>query len=655
MATIPASAIVSVIPSVASAGGTALVENGLMLTTSYRVPTGTVQSFVTAAAVGAFFGLGSAEYAKALLYFGSFANASQYPATLLVAQWTPAATNAWLKSGPVNGLTIAQLAAITGSLTVTVDGYARTIASLNLSAATSYSSAATILQTAFNTSLPAGGVSAASGGTIASVSTTFSGQISGNVLTVTSAPTNPLVVGAIITVGATAGTQIEAQLSGTTGGIGTYAVQTAQLVASGTAFTATYGTLTLTGSNASGTFSVGQTLTGGTTTAGTQITALGTGIGAAGTYYVSPSQTVSAATITGTGSAVTVVYDSTSGSFFINSGVMVGGAPSTITQASGTAAAPLFLTTATGATQSQGAAAMTPGTYMTNLTAVTQNWASFFTLFDPDGGSANGPTQKLLFSQWTSQQNNRYAYLAWDTDVSPTISSPATTSLGYQAGVTLAYSGTVPIYDPSNFGYAAFVAGAIASINFNAVNGRTTLAFRSQTTITAAVTNQQVAANLLANGYNFYGAYATANANFAFFYNGSITGPFLWLDSFVNQIYMNNAIQLALMNLITQIGSIPYNSAGYAIIETACLGVIQQMISFGAIRTGVNLSSTEIINVNNAAGYRIDDTLTNQGWFFQVQPASPQVRQARTTPVIYFWYTDGQSVQQLTINSVEVQ
>ena len=64
MNAIPASAIVSVNPGVISAGGTGLSLNGLFLTSSTRVPVGTVASFPTYAAVLAYFGAGSARFLR---------------------------------------------------------------------------------------------------------------------------------------------------------------------------------------------------------------------------------------------------------------------------------------------------------------------------------------------------------------------------------------------------------------------------------------------------------------------------------------------------------------------------------------------------------------------------------------------------------------
>lgn len=69
MSTIPASEIVSVIPSVLPTGGDALDVVGMVLTTSTRVPIGTVQQFDSPAAVASYFGPTSHQAAFAAVYF----------------------------------------------------------------------------------------------------------------------------------------------------------------------------------------------------------------------------------------------------------------------------------------------------------------------------------------------------------------------------------------------------------------------------------------------------------------------------------------------------------------------------------------------------------------------------------------------------------
>lgn len=346
----------------------------------------------------------------------------------------------------------------------------------------------------------------------------------------------------------------------------------------------------------------------------------------------------------------TVAYDSQSAAFTFTSTTT--GASSAIGFATGTLATGLKLMQATGAVTSQGAVASTPAAAMTALTKLTQNWVSFMTTFDPDNGAGN--TQKMAFATWTSQQNNRYLYAVWDPDQSPTTTVPATSSLGYlvnQANM----SGVAPNFNDIN--KAAFLMGAIASIDFTQTAGRSTLSFKSQSGLAADVTDATIYQNLVANGYNCYGAFATANDQFTFYTPGQIAGQYNWIDSYIDQIWLNNQMQLAIMTGLTQSKSVPYNAVGDATIEAWLMDPINQAVNFGAIQQGVQLSAAQAQQVNTAAGRKIDSILSSRGWYLQVlaSTAPAQTRANRQSPPCSLWYMDGGSVQQLNLASVMVQ
>lgn len=572
MATIPASDIVRIVPGVLSAGGTAMALNGLLLTDSTRIPTTEVWSFGSADAVSSLFGPTAAETSLATTYFAGYDNSFVKPAALLMAQYNATAVRAYMRGGSVSGLSLAQLQALSGVLTITIDGTPVTSAAINLASATSFSRAAELMTVGLALTGPQ--------------TAAFTGSITATTLTVTA-------VG-------------------------------------------------------SGALSVGDEVRGGTVAAGTQITALGTGTGGTGTYTVSTSQTVASSSLTANVPVVT--YDTVTGSFVVISTTT--GAASTISYASGTLAASVKLTQATAAVLSQGAAALVPATAMANYVAQTQNWATFATSFNPDlSGNAN----KMLFAQWANGANNRYLYVGWDADAAPTASNNVPSSFG-RLCKDLEYAGVMAVYSPSNGAQrAAFIMGSVASFDFARLNGRATLAFRTQTGIVPDVTDATIANNLLANGYNYVGRYSTANDSFNILYNGQVSGPFLWADSFVVQIWLNNALQLALMNLLTSVGSIPYNSDGYNMIRASLADPIQQGANFGAFRAGVQLSSAQAAIANSLAGRRIDDVLFQTGWYLLIQDATAQTRAARGSPPCTFLYMDGQSVQAITLNSINVQ
>ena len=796
---IPASEIVQVNPGVIGAGGTGLQLNGLFLTTSFRVPAGTVQSFPNYASVAAFFGSNTAEANLAAIYFLGPNNSAIKPGAIFFAQYPQSLpVPAYLQSGPVSGLSLAQLQALSGTLIVTIDGEVFTSSTINLASATSFSAAAALIQaglaaieatvtgsisvgnaTTSNSIISgtpvgnvSGNISAATANVTASIATgpspiaavmavtaladgkvypgaTISGgnvtsavvvaqlngaangignysinvaqtvgsetislaygnltvsvlnsgtvtigdgisaagmtanslitaQISGtpngvgsyalnpsqtvanitagivapagNILTVANITAGAILPGAVLSGGGVAaGTTVTSQLTGTTGGNGTYQVTDSQYVSQAAiAAVSPNGLLNVT-NVANGTLAIGQTINGVNVQPNTYIVSEGTGAGGTGTYVVNPSQTVAATTLT-CGAAL-VSYDSQSGSFFIKGGQW--GASGSIGYASGTLAPSINLTQATGAILSQGAALGSPISFMNTVVNQTQNWFSFQTVFDPV------TADKVSFANWANSQDVEYLFINSSQDAALLAPNPTSTSI-YQI-IAAGYSGVLNIYDPNvklnGPTIGAFCASWAASLDFEGAPGRSTLAFRSQSGLPAGVTTASAAQQLAANGCNFYGSYGTANANFVFLSNGSVTGPFLWADTYADAVWIKNALQLAMMTLLTTVGVIPYNSVGDGLIEAAAATPIQQFGAYGGYQPGVQLSPLQIAEVNASAGKNIGATLSTRGWYLSSNAAGTpaNVRASRGSPVINFWYVDGQSIQQITIGSLVVQ
>jgi hypothetical protein len=176
---------------------------------------------------------------------------------------------------------------------------------------------ASILQTATITGLGTG-----TGGTgtytltYTGSTASFTGSISGTTLTVTAVASGSIIVGQVLTGNsATSGTTISSQLTGTAGGVGTYAVSISQTRTSGD-FTGTYtlasttlsilSTIMTVTAVASGTLSIGQFLTGTGVAFSTTITAFGTGSGNTGTYTLNSAQYFASTTVSASAGTVTV-------------------------------------------------------------------------------------------------------------------------------------------------------------------------------------------------------------------------------------------------------------------------------------------------------------------------------------------------------------
>lgn len=144
---------------------------------------------------------------------------------------------------------------------------------------------------------------------------TFSvtGSIADDVLTVTAVGSGVVAKGSTISgSGIASGTTILGQISGTTGGVGTYRVSIPEQTVASTTVSGTYGTLTV-ASGLTGTIAVGDTVAGSGVTAGTTVTALGTGTGGLGTYIVTPTQTVGSEALTVASNVETKWYARSSG------------------------------------------------------------------------------------------------------------------------------------------------------------------------------------------------------------------------------------------------------------------------------------------------------------------------------------------------------
>ncbi|MHB8272819.1 DUF3383 family protein [Bradyrhizobium sp.] len=658
MSTIPASLYVAVTPSVLPAGGEQLDVITLVGSASNRVPIGAVYSFATGPSVTSFFGSGSAEdivanggAGKGSGYFGGFTGADVIPGAILFAQYNQAAVSAYIWGGNAGAaLTLAQLQALSGSLTVVMDGYSHVISSISLASYNSFSAAAAGIQAAFTDPTEASFT--------ASIGANFTGSQSGINLTTTSV-TGIISVGDVIAgTGVTAGTTIISQTSGPAGGAGVY-VTSVSGTASSASCTASSTVLDIT-VDTDHTIAVGQTVTGSGVAAGTIITAQLTGTaGQSGTYRISgAAQLVASEAMTGVATAPVVTFDSLSGAFIITSGIT--GVPSTAAFATGTLAAPLLLTQATGAFLSQGAAGQTPAQFMNGVVAVTTNFVCYKTSFDPDGGSGN--TLKQAFAAWKNAYPNRYAYVVGDTDVLAVANPPQTETLGYILANN-GDSGTFLITENAGTNVGSFVCGAAASIDFEETNGRITFAYKNQPGLVASVVTATQAVNAggnpqvngsFGNGYNYFGAVGAANQNFLWLQRGTVTGPFKWFDSYINQIWWNNLLQNTLLNFLGNIKSVPFNQAGAGLIEQALASPIQAGLNFGAAAPGT-ISSTQIAEVNTAAGANIAGTLQTQGYYLQVLQQSATVRGNRGPWAITLWYLDRGSCQSISLSSIAVE
>lgn len=488
---IPASQIVSVNPSVLSAGGSPLSMNGVFLSENTNLPTGQAVSFATADSVGEYFGFTSKEYQAAAIYFKGFDGSSIKPSTMIFFAYNKETEGAFLLGSSLKSMSLTALKKIIGSISIVIDGEEKSSESIDLSTVKSFSNAAELI----------------------------------------------------------------------------------------------------------------SSLLGG----------------------------------------VTVTFDTQLQAFKMASSTT--GTASTIAFATGTIADALGLTENAGAVISQGSNTATPTETMQSVTNATLNWATFTTITEPT------LEEKLEFAKWSNDQNQRFLYVGWGFEGAAT-QSGNTTSFGAQLKGS-EYNGATAIY--GGLDKAAFLCGTVASINFTEKQGRITVKFKGQSGLTPDVTDATIAKNLEENGYNYYGAWATANDRFLFMSPGQLSGKWKWIDSFVNQIRINSQLQLALITLLMNSKSIPYNETGIALQRAACTDPINEALNFGSIQTGINLSEQQKSIVNNVTGIDAATQIEINGYYLYIGRPSAQTRGNRESFPMSLYYTDGGSLHSVNLASINIQ
>ncbi len=347
------------------------------------------------------------------------------------------------------------------------------------------------------------------------------------------------------------------------------------------------------------------------------------------------------------GAGVTVAYSSLTRAWTITSPTT--GADSGISFASAPAsgadfASLLNLTEQAGAVVSPGMDALSHAANMEAILDLTENFVCFTTVRQPTEADA------LALAQWASGKGVAYLYIYWDND--PNLLQPNNTATIAAALKEANAGATCGVWN--SLAYAAMIMGTAASIDWERRNGTITFAFKAQDGLAANVVTGANAINLEAQNMNFMGDYATRNDQFIFLYPGRMFGSWTWIDTYLNAVWLNNALQVACMAGFERTPRVPYTDEGYALVRAWLQDPVNRALYSGIIDTGVTLSESQKAELTREAGRDISGELFTDGYVIQVNDPAPAVRQKRESPECSVWYTYGGSVHRLDIASTAV-
>lgn len=294
----------------------------------------------------------------------------------------------------------------------------------------------------------------------------------------------------------------------------------------------------------------------------------------------------------------------------------------------------LCLTENQGAVLWQGTDAQPFSQNVNSVLNISQNWVTFTTMEEPD------IDQATEMAKWVST-NFGFIYFPYTTQTNAEVaanSSDMASALS-AAGV----SSTAPVY--GSVDYASFFMGMLAATDFEATNGMKTYAFKRSGSLPAYVTSGGVASALKAKLYNFIGNFATRNSDFNVTAWGTlIDSTYKFIDELAGMIWLANAWQVALVDLMTTVNRIPYTERGYTMIRTSTISVVNRGLNNGYIEPGVTLSTSQKSSLIEAIGQDVSQTLENAGWYLRVSDPGATARSNRESPICQLYVTYGGAV-----------
>lgn len=284
---------------------------------------------------------------------------------------------------------------------------------------------------------------------------------------------------------------------------------------------------------------------------------------------------------------------------------------------------------------------------LNKLTLSFQNFVTFTTLWEATDD------ESMDLAQWASTNASAgvcYLYVLWDSSKANADSNNKNVIAEKLIAENIA--ATTVVYN--SYRVAAFIMGATASIAWDKKNSTITFAFKSQDGLGANVLDTDEAIALEGHRVNFIGNYATRNDNFVWLYNGRMLGEWDWIDTYLNSIWICNAMQVQVMAGFESVRRVPYTARGYAMIRSWLKDVINRAKENGVIEAGVSLSEAQKSSLIEELGGDYSAEIYNNGYYLQILDPTAQTRQQRKSPSCNLVYTYGGAVHRLTMPSIAV-
>ena len=301
----------------------------------------------------------------------------------------------------------------------------------------------------------------------------------------------------------------------------------------------------------------------------------------------------------------------------------------------------LAMTKATGAYLSNSIATQTPSKNMDALVSFDKNWVSFASLI------TFTDAEQLELCQWASHTGTNYAYVVYTKN-------PLVLDINNNDNLIgqineLKIKNIIKIW--GGIELAGFTMGIGACINYIEKAGVLTWAFKSQSNLEYTCDNDEDADVLNAKGVNFYGKYSSKSDTFLFFQRGVITGDYLFIDNFYNQVWLNDALQNKLAVLFQKTKKIGNGDIGYQKIRSTIGLIMTTALNNGVCEINVEITDDEAKALEDIIGFDISGDLYSNGYYLQIGNPTAENKASRTAPDSNLFYTNNGAIQVLPLNT----
>ena len=192
------------------------------------------------------------------------------------------------------------------------------------------------------------------------------------------------------------------------------------------------------------------------------------------------------------------------------------------------------------------------------------------------------------------------------------------------------------------------IAGRLSSVNFSAHNSLITANMKTLPSCSPDSLTTDIASTLKEGRINFY----STRSGIPMYEEGYTFSPDYWVDTKYWLIWFEDALRVALFNVLYRSKKIPQTNDGIALLQTVAEKVCMQGVANGGIASGV-LSDAITNEIRQITGNKTFNGHLQKGYLVYIEPVSeqsPSDRDQRKAPPIHIWLKGSGAIHSVDVS-----